>query len=179
MLTRSFYFLRHGETETNAKGIVTGALDVELTPLGRSQALAAARALAGEPITTIYSSPLRRARETAEPVAQALGLPVTIVAEFTERGQGDLEGRPRGARIDAAVQENAEDPGEFSARVLQGLTRLKGRVPLVVAHLGVFRVLCRTAGITDVESASANALPLRFEPLAAGGWKIEAVRGAR
>ena len=48
---------------------------------GREQAYAAARALASEPITGIYSSPLKRARHTAEPIAEVLGLPGATPAE--------------------------------------------------------------------------------------------------
>jgi hypothetical protein len=46
-------------------------------------------------------------------------------------------------------------------------------VPLIVAHSGVFRVLCRTLDIVETESPVANAMPLRFVPLADGGWKME------
>jgi broad specificity phosphatase PhoE len=175
MFTRPFYFLLHGETEANAGGIISGSLDVELTALGREQAQAAARALAGEPITAIYSSPLRRARETAEPVAQALRLPVRIVPEFIERSQGELEGKPRDTRIEGTAANGSESFEDFTQRVLRGLAQVDGRAPLVVAHLGVFRVLCHTLRIVHTEGSVANALPLRFVPLAAGGWILEAV----
>src|SRR5215213_6896136 len=99
---RPFYYLRHGETEANAAGTIAGSLDVELTPLGREQARLAARALAGAPITAIYASPLRRARETAQPIAEALQLPVTILDEIAERNWGDLEGMPRHAHVRGA-----------------------------------------------------------------------------
>src|ERR1044071_989182 len=92
LFARPFYYLRHGETESNAAGTIAGSLDVELTPLGRDQARVAAKALAGAPITAIYASPLRRARDTAQPVAEALQLPVTILEEIAERNWGELEG---------------------------------------------------------------------------------------
>src|SRR3954464_16072660 len=95
MFTRPFYYLRHGETEANAARIIAGSLDVDLTPLGREQAIAAAQALLDEPITGIYASPLRRARETAEPIAEALGLSLNIIDEIAERNWGELEGQPR------------------------------------------------------------------------------------
>src|SRR5687768_2128817 len=90
LFTRPFYYLRHGETEANASRIIAGSLDVDLTPLGREQAQAAARALSREPITAVYSSPLRRARETAEPVAEALALPIILIGEIAERNWGEL-----------------------------------------------------------------------------------------
>lgn len=175
IFARPFYFLRHGETEANARDIVSGALDVELTALGREQARVAARTLAAEPITAIYSSPLRRARETAEAVGQALRLPVRIVPELGERGQGELEGKPRGTPIGGRVPAGVESFEDFIPRVLRGLSQVHGRTPLVVAHQGVFRVLCHTLEITRAEESMANASPLRFVLLAAGKWKLEEV----
>jgi broad specificity phosphatase PhoE len=179
MFARPFYFLRHGETEANASGIISGSLDVELTALGSEQAQAAARALAGEPITAIYSSPLRRARETAEPIAQALRLPVRLVPELIERSRGELEGKPRDTRVEGTAPQGSESFEDFTPRVLRGLSQVDSRVPLVVAHLGVFRVLCHTLEIVHTEGPVANALPLRFVPLASEGWKLEALPIAR
>ena len=63
--------------------------------------------------------------------------------------------------------------------MLSGLARIDGEVPLVVAHSGVFRVLCRTLEIVETEGPVSNALPLRFVPLAESGWKLEDVDIAR
>ena len=178
LFARPFYYLRHGETEANARGVISGALDVDLTVLGREQARAAALALAGEPITAIYSSPLRRARDTAEPIAQALHLPVTIIGEIAERRRGTLEGKPRDTPVGDTAPEGSESFEEFTKRVLRGLSQVDGRVSLVVAHAGVFRVLCRTLDIVETEGPVENALPLHFAPLAAGGWKLEAAGSA-
>ena len=175
LFARPFYYLRHGETEANANRTIAGSLDVDLTPLGREQAQIAARALAREPITAVYSSPLRRARETAEPIAAALGLPVTLVDEIAERNWGELEGRPRDTRILGKHPAGSESVQDFSVRVLAGLARIDSASPLIVAHSGVFRVLCHTLKIVQTEGPVANALPLRFVPLAAGGWKLEDV----
>jgi broad specificity phosphatase PhoE len=172
LFERSFYYLRHGETEANANHIIAGSLDVDLTPLGREQALLAARALAHEPITAVYSSPLNRARETAEPVAAALGLPVTIIADIAERNWGELEGKPRDTRVRGTRPAGSESIQDYSVRVLRGLAKVDSARPLVVAHSGVFRVLCHTLAIVHTEGPVANALPLRFVPLEDGGWKL-------
>lgn len=176
LFTRRFYYLRHGQTETNAYRLVAGSLDVDLTALGREQALAAAKMLAREPITQIYSSPLKRARHTAEPIAEALDLPVTIIAEIAERNWGDLEGKPRGSRRKGIMPSGAETTEEFTHRVLCGFSRIDTDVPLLVAHSGVFRVLCRTLDVAEAETPVANAIPLRFVPLHRGGWKVEEIR---
>jgi broad specificity phosphatase PhoE len=175
LFQRPFYYLRHGETEANAARIIAGSLDVDLTALGREQALIAARTLAREPISAVYSSPLRRARETAEPVAEALRLPVTLIAEIAERNWGDLEGKPRDTRVRGNRPAGSESIQEFRTRVLAGLRRITGGTPLIVAHSGVFRVLCHTLEIVQTEGPVANALPLRFVPLEGGSWKLEDV----
>jgi probable phosphoglycerate mutase len=177
MFARPFYYLRHGETEANVRLIIAGSLDVDLTPLGREQARAAARAFAAVPITAVYSSPLKRARETAEPIAHALNLPVTVLAEIAERNWGELEGKPRGTHLRGSTPPGGESTKDFMQRVLAGLSRIDAQVPLVVAHSGIFRVLCRTLDIAEPEGPVTNAWPLRFLPLAEGGWRMEPVDG--
>jgi broad specificity phosphatase PhoE len=75
--------LRHGESEANA-GVPGAAEDCRLTELGCRQAIGAARQLVTEPITGIYCSTALRARQTAELLATAPGLPVTAMAELVE-----------------------------------------------------------------------------------------------
>jgi broad specificity phosphatase PhoE len=173
MFARPFYFLRHGETVANANGVISGSLDVPLTALGCRQAEAAARALAHEPITAIYSSPLRRARETAEPVAQALGLSVTLIPELVERKRGELEGKAQGIQVKEPRQEGSEPFEDFVMRVLKGLSQINTDVPLVIAHLGVFRALCQTLDINGMEKPVQNALPVRFVPAQDDAWKVQ------
>jgi len=174
LFNEPFYYLRHGETEANAARLIAGSLDVDLTPLGRSQALAAAAALAPLPITAIYSSPMKRARDTARPIAERLALPVAIIPGIAERYWGALEGKPLASRVRGVMPEDAESAEDFTARVLSGMAQIQAAVPLIVAHSGVFRVLCRTLELADTEAPVTNALPLRFTPLAGGGWKMEA-----
>ena len=170
---RPFYFLRHGETETNAAGLLTGSLDVELTPRGRLQAIAASEALAKEPITGIYASPMRRARETAEPIAARLKVPLHLLDDLAERRWGVLEGHPRASRGRGVTPEGAETLDAFTARVLDAFARMDEPIPLVIAHSGVFRVLCRTLGIEEAQTPVTNALPLRFVPSSANTWRFE------
>jgi broad specificity phosphatase PhoE len=75
--------LRHGESEANA-GVAGAADDCSLTELGRRQAVDAVRALAAEPIARIYCSTALRARQTAELLATATGLPITAMPELNE-----------------------------------------------------------------------------------------------
>jgi probable phosphoglycerate mutase len=72
--------VRHGRPDEAA----ADAADPGLRADGREQAAAVAALLALEPITHVVSSPLRRARETAAPLAQRLGLPVTVIDGWAE-----------------------------------------------------------------------------------------------
>jgi len=81
-------FLRHGQTAVNAEGRLLGRADPELTELGFAQARAAAVAI-GE-VGRVVSSPLQRARVTAE----CFGVPVEIDDRWIELDYGDYDGRP-------------------------------------------------------------------------------------
>jgi len=170
-----FYFLRHGETEYNAEGRIAGSYETALTGRGHDQARSAATLLAKTAITTIYSSPMRRALDTAGYVAGATGLQIRVIEAIAERHWGSLEGVPRSARRPGELPEDAETVDQFTRRVLRGFGEVDGDLPLIVAHSGVFRVLCRTLGIVESERPITNALPLHFEPHDAG-WRMTPLR---
>lgn len=86
------YLVRHGQTEWNAERRIQGQLDVPLSPVGHQQAECAADALAGEPLAAVYASDLRRAWETAAPIAGRHGLPVIQAPALREAGFGVWEG---------------------------------------------------------------------------------------
>jgi broad specificity phosphatase PhoE len=78
------HLLRHGEVY-NPKGVLYGRLPgYRLSEDGVLMAKAAARALAGRDITALVSSPMERARETAEPIAETFDLPVGIDERLIE-----------------------------------------------------------------------------------------------
>lgn len=171
LLAGSFIFLRHGETENNRLGLVAGASDVPLNATGQAQARAAAQRLTAGGIDAIWSSPLRRARDTADCVAQALGLPVLVVPELAERNWGELEGRPRELRQRGVTPPGGESLEAFSARTLRGLQQIApSRLPLIVAHSGTFRVLSDWLGLPPQTAPVANSLPLRLSPWPGGRW---------
>jgi broad specificity phosphatase PhoE len=84
---------RHGQTADNAGGRILGRRDPPLTETGVGQARSLAAKLASEGILAVYTSPLRRARQTAEIVAGALGLDPTVLDDLIESGRGTWEGR--------------------------------------------------------------------------------------
>lgn len=91
--------LRHGESTYNAAQVFTGLLDVDLSPRGERQARAAGQLLAerGAIPDVVLSSPLRRARRTADAVVAELGLAVPLVEDWRleERDYGVLTGVPK------------------------------------------------------------------------------------
>jgi broad specificity phosphatase PhoE len=119
-------FARHGQTAPNRDGLVLGRADPELTDEGRRQAQRLAEALASEPVTAILTSPLLRAGQTAEAIAAACGLPVTVDQRLVEIDWGTWEGRPAGSLAVADVDRWRADDG--TAPEGESLTSLMARV---------------------------------------------------
>ncbi|HYC55301.1 MAG TPA: histidine phosphatase family protein [Candidatus Binatia bacterium] len=87
------FFLRHGETEWNRQRRIMGDMDIPLSARGREQCQGMAALLDGFGIARIRSSPLLRARQTAEVMAQALGLPVEYDEGLVEVRFGEWQGK--------------------------------------------------------------------------------------
>jgi probable phosphoglycerate mutase len=174
----AFWFLRHGETDYNAAGLSQGALDITLNANGRAQAATAALELAGRGITRIISSPLRRARETAEIVNATLRLPLIFEPELREVIFGGMEGRPLHPWFNDWLEERATPEGaeSFAAvrqRVATALARVLSEAPapvLIVAHGGVFRAV-RDLMQLPKQGLSGNAVPLFCQP-SEQGWQV-------
>ena len=135
--------LRHGRTAANARGLLQGRVDLDLDELGRRQAAAAA-AWIGD-VDQVISSPLRRARQTAD----ALGQPVEIDERFIELDYGEWEERPvRDVPADVWAEWRSDldfrPPGgetlnELGARVRDALEDVAAsagdRTVVVVSHV--------------------------------------------
>src|ERR1700690_3999887 len=86
--------IRHGENDYSKKGRLAGRLPgIHLNDRGKEQAAELGKALADTPIKAIYSSPLERAMETAEPIAQTHGLKIFQEAGLLESNVGDWQGQ--------------------------------------------------------------------------------------
>jgi probable phosphoglycerate mutase/uncharacterized phosphatase len=92
--TRSFCGLRHGATDWNRQGLFQGRTDNPLNEDGLAQAHEAASMLRGTGISRIVASPLVRAARTAEIIADAISVPLTIDAGIIEFDFGSFEGLP-------------------------------------------------------------------------------------
>jgi broad specificity phosphatase PhoE len=117
--------IRHGRTEANATGRLLGRLDVPLDDLGERQAaqLAASLLATTDRIDRVVSSPLRRARQTAE----CLGLPVEIDDRFIEVDYGEYDGVPM-ADIPPDVWQLWRSDGTFTPPGGESLATLQQRV---------------------------------------------------
>jgi probable phosphoglycerate mutase len=85
-------FVRHAEPDETVRDRIYGRLDPGLSERGRAHAAAIASQLGTEPIGALYTSPQLRARETAAPLADRLGLEVTVESGLREIDFGELEG---------------------------------------------------------------------------------------
>ena len=90
----AFWYLRHGETDWNAQNLSQGNVDIPLNETGLAQARSASLMLRNRGITSIISSPLSRAKVTADIAAAQLGLPVQVDDGLKEVAFGIMEGKP-------------------------------------------------------------------------------------
>lgn len=153
--------LRHGQTEMSVQGRFAGRGDVPLTDTGAQQAVAVADRLSARGADLVVSSPLSRARHTAQAVAEAAGAPLVVDDDLAETDFGAWEGLTFAAVMGrwpaqlSAWQSDAEvaPPGgeSFAAvasRVNGALDRLladhRGQTIVVVSHVTPIKTLiCR------------------------------------
>jgi broad specificity phosphatase PhoE len=158
----TLYLVRHGATLQNESRPVVlqgNGIDGPLSETGRRQAEGVAGILSRMPLTHVYSSPLRRARQTAEAIAEPHRLPVLIVEEIHEVDVGQWEGvswsrimeeQPEAyarfiANPETVPYLGGESYGDVLRRarpaMLALLSRHEGESIAVVAHNVVNRVL--------------------------------------
>jgi probable phosphoglycerate mutase len=176
-----FWYLRHGETDWNARGLAQGSIDIPLNETGIAQARSAANLLRNRGIATIVASSLSRARVTAEIIGAELGLPVALDDGLREVRFGVEEGRPQSDWFKAWLAggfapEGAESFAELTARATAAVNRATVRPPLVlvVAHGALFRAL-RAAMSLPFDVPTRNAVPMLCTPPEPGhaGWTLD------
>jgi len=153
---------RHGETDWNIAQILQGWIDVPLNDTGRRQSYELAEALADAGFSQVYSSPLRRASETAEIIAEVWKLPPPTFHEgLKERYFGIVQGKLKSElavlhpglhqeimrRNPAADFDEGESMDHFADRVLAALVDIGHQHPgsriLVITHGWVMDVITR------------------------------------
>ena len=178
-----FYFLRHGETEWNRTRRTQGQLDSQLNDTGRSQARRAAEHLRDAPLERIVSSPLSRARHTAEAVAAHHDVEIRFDDDLMECHLGDHQGEPHGPWL-ALYWKGEYDPpnGEpysrFCARVWSAMARAVASGPntLIVAHGGLWKAACEYVVMDPDLVPLPNAVPIHVSP-GEGRWSQRVIGG--
>lgn len=146
---KHLYFCRHGLTEANEKGIITGSTETPLTSKGRSQAKLAGAHAKHLKIDHIICSPLGRAHETALIIAREIDFPVEKIelnSLFVERHFGQMEGQPYDidSDIDGFIDVEATDSFlERAQLAYEHIKNLDAESVLVVSH-GKFGRALRT-----------------------------------
>lgn len=171
MLTaRAFWFLRHGETDWNARNLSQGNVDIPLNDVGLAQARVAAGLLATRGIRSVVASPLSRAYDTAVIAAERMGWPVETEDGLREVAFGVQEGQPMSDWFDDWVAgrftpEGAEPFAALRTRAVDAVNRALTRPApvLVVAHGALFRALRAEMGL-EPNIRTPNAVPFFCEP---------------
>lgn len=149
--------VRHGETDDNAAGRFQGRIDTRLNERGRAQSRALAASMRDEGLRALYTSPLERARETAQLVGDALGLRPILDDRLVEADAGAWSGRlcedviasapgdfERWRAVDPTFRfPGGESVAEQAARIAAALADIAaGPLPaLVVTHGGTIRAV--------------------------------------
>jgi probable phosphoglycerate mutase len=186
----TLWFVRHGESTWNASGFVQGqASGPKLTVKGRHEAAGVAAQLRQVRAGAIYTSDLRRARETAAVIGDALGLPLQIDASLRERHFGVAQGSPlsqldpahsgfeRGQVVDADVRPpEGESLRELYQRVSAFIDHMamdeQENDVVVVTHGGVIRVAQAYGSGLAVEDMAWGPVPN------ASVWGLGRIRSA-
>lgn len=146
------YAARHGQTQWNLEDRVCGRTDLPLTELGLFQARALAERTKSLPIDVVLVSPMLRARQTAAPTAERLGIPVIVDDRLIEQNYGIYEGVSRfdegflaNKRHFACRYPGGESMMDVAHRVYGLLEEIRekyaGKNVLLVCHGGVCRVI--------------------------------------
>ena len=188
--------IRHGQTAWNADSRIQGHTDIELDELGLWQAERVAQALGDDELHAVYSSDLKRAQQTAAPLAARKGLSMRLEPGLRERGFGEFEGlsfvQIEQRWPEQAVAWRRREPGfgarggevlrDFRERVVAAVERLalahRGQCIALVTHGGVLDLLYREATRVALDAprswqlanASINRLLHSDEGVVLVGW---------
>lgn len=182
---RSFYLLRHGESEANAAGLIAGGeFDSPLNETGRGQARALRDAIHHLDLKPqrVYHSHQQRARETAQIVNETLALDIHEHPHIHEHLVGEWEGLP-GAEFGDRLRNMEPPPGgetamAFSRRIAGAFTEIFGKHPdetlMIVCHGGVFSAFARLWGhrITGIQNCHLHYFEAVMDEPDGATWRV-------
>lgn len=198
-MKKTLLFIRHGQTTWNVEHLLPGQLSgIALTETGRAQAERLAEALKVLPITTVISSPLERARDTALYIARPSDLPVQLEEDLKDTNVGHWAGQKYDdlQKNDPAWKAYTRDPGtappgvetfpQVQQRVVAAVERwveqeAGSKYLAFVAHADVVKLLlahymdldATRAGMLSIDNASVSIVELEPEQrprVVAIGW---------
>lgn len=166
--------IRHGETEWNREAVFRGRADIPLSARGREQARLLAAALSSQSVGAVYASPLSRARETAAPLAEALGVEVIPEPRLIDMSFGEWEGKAVDEvrrRWPSLYRAWLAEPQTFRAPGGESLEEVLGRALPAMAE-----VAARHEGAAALVSHRVVCKALLCAALgagAAGFWRVQ------
>lgn len=167
---KTFYFLRHGETDWNVARRLQGQTDIPLNDHGRAQARAVSGLVLSLDIQRFCVSHLSRAYETAQLVKADSGIPIDIIDGIKEVTIGERDGQQTGEwylqwKAGDIVIPGAETRSAFRTRVIEGINIVldSPKTALIVSHGGVYGALKESLNITP-DVAITNCMLLRLDP---------------
>ncbi|TWT09336.1 histidine phosphatase family protein [Planomicrobium sp. CPCC 101079] len=175
--------VRHGETDWNTQGRLQGSMDIPLNANGIMQAKACGEHLKEASWDFVITSPLQRAKNTAEIINGKLDVPLIVMEEFMERHFGDAEGmtlHDRRAIFPDKKYPNQEPMNVFKQRLMSGIQKIEQQFSeshvLLVAHGAVIDAILSAfsleekAGYTSLENGCISHIHYGER-----GWQVKGI----
>ena len=173
IIHQQFFYVRHGQTDWNLNKRLQGNADIPLNDTGIRQAYEAKQKLTGQPIATICTSPLQRARKTADIINENLQCPIIEIDGLKECNFGPNEGSDNYGWLKdwlngdgSSIPPGVEPYDKFLNRVRQALNQAISDHPgpvLIVAHGGVY-VPIKMILPDKKQTLLGNGQPVRHDP---------------
>lgn len=183
IVKKKFYFVRHGRTDWNDRQLCQGHTDIPLNDAGKAEALSLGQKIHSFPIKTIFSSPLKRASETALILHSSIPhASVKYDDKLKERAWGEVEGKSSQLMYNIEEKEaldplfnpyqGVESRSLFKSRFQKGINQslLQCDLPLIVSHGRAFLILCELLNIPLIKQIP-NAVLLECSPKD-DNWKV-------
>ena len=174
----TLYLVRHARSIGNATGRIQGWLDLPLDELGHRQAGLAAERLRHKPLAAIYASPLSRAAQTAQVIADACGLAVRLDERLREFHMGAWTGLT-GEEIQAMMPRHwDQDPSDHIGPGGESGADMRVRVDSFLADMvarhenQMIAVVCHGGSLGGIVGAVLGLPPLRRHPFTFGNASI-------
>ena len=171
-MKKTFYFVRHGETDWNVLGKLQGQTDIPLNENGIKQARALSERIKDLKVDYIFSSPLSRAYNTAFYLSEKFGLEIVTSSFLSEMGFGDFEGNVPPLDIDKATLKNwdekvpnGESFKDCFLRFEHFVNSLDENVDnvLIVSHGAFLRVILRYYSADDISLTNCVCIACEYD----------------